>query len=85
MKDKYKNNTCRWMRKTDLKGCTEALICSAQELSIRTNYVKCNLDKTAELPLCRMCGTRNETLSHIVSECGIIAQRHDSLGRYVCW
>ena len=37
-----------------------------------------------------MCGTRNETISHIVSECGRLAQkgykrRHDSVGRYVPW
>ena len=37
-----------------------------------------------------MCGTRNETISHIVSECGKLAQkeykrRHDSVGRYVHW
>ena len=76
------------MRKSDLKGCTEALICSAQEQSIRTNYIKYNIDKTAESPLCRMYGTRNETISHIVRECGKLAQkdhkrRHDSVGRYV--
>ena len=45
---------------------------------------------TGELPLCRMCGTSNETISHIVSEWGKLAQkeykrRHDSLGRYVYW
>ena len=33
-KDKDKNSTWRWMRKNDLKGCTEALVCSAQEQSI---------------------------------------------------
>ena len=32
--DKGKNNTWRWMRKNDLKGCTEPLICSALEQSI---------------------------------------------------
>ena len=88
MKDNDGNNTWRWMRKSDLKGCTKALICSAQEQSIRTNYIKYIIDKTALSPLCRMCGTRNETISHIVSECGKLAQkeykwRHDSVGRYV--
>ena len=86
MEDKDKN-TCRWMRKSNLKGCTEALICSAQEQSIQTNYNKYNIDKTAESPLCRMCGTRNETISNIVSECGRLAQkeykrRHDK--EHVC-
>ena len=42
MEDKDKN-TWRRMRKSDLKGCTEALICSAQEQSIRTNYIKYNI------------------------------------------
>ena len=89
MEDKDKH-TSRWMRKSDLKGCTTALICSAQEQFIRTNYIKYNIDKTAESPLCRMCGTRNETISHIVSECGKLAQkeykwRHDSVGRYLHW
>ena len=82
--------TQRWMRKSDLKGWAEALICSAQELSIWINYIKYNIDKTAESALCRMCGTRNETIPHIVSECGKLAQkeykrRHDSVGRYVHW
>ena len=87
MEDKGKNNTLRWMRKSDLKGCTKALICSAQEQSIRTNYIKHNTDKTGESPLCGNCGTRNET---IVSECGKLSQkeykrRYDSVGRYVHW
>ena len=91
MEDKDKNNTWRWMRKSDMKGCTKTLICSAQEQSIRTNYIKYNIDKTIESsPLCRICGTRNETISHIVSECGKLAQnqykrRHDSVGRHVHW
>ena len=57
---------------------------------IQTNYIIYNIDKTGESPLCRMCGTRNETISHIVSECAKLAQkeykrRYDSLGRYVHW
>ena len=73
------------MELSDLKGCTKGLICSAQEQSIQTNYIKYNIDKTAESPFCRMCGTRNETIFHIVSECGKCAlkeykQRHDSVG-----
>ena len=37
MEDKNKNKTWRWMRKNDLKGCTEAFMCSSHEQSIRTN------------------------------------------------
>ena len=75
MEDKDKNNTWKWMRKSDLKGSTEALICCAQEQSIRANYIKCNIGKTGESPLCRVCGTRYETISHLVSECGKLAQK----------
>ena len=87
---KDKNSTWRWMRKSDLKGCTKALICSAQEQSMRTNYIKYNIDKTGKSPFCRMCGTRSESISHIVSECGKLAQkdykrRHNSVGRYMHW
>ena len=51
------------------------------------NIGKCN---NLKLPLCRMCGTRNETISYIARECGKLAQkeckqRHDSIERYVHW
>ena len=90
MENNNTNNIWRLTRKSDLKGCTEALRYSAQGQSIRTNYIKCNIDKTAESPLCMMCGTRNEIISHIVSECGKLVprkykRRHDSAGRYVHW
>ena len=88
--DKDKNNTWRWLRKSDLKRYTKILICSGQEQSIRTNCIKYNIDKTSESPLCRMCGTRNETVSHIVSEFSKLAQkeykrRHYNVGRHVPW
>ena len=88
LENKDMNNTWRCMRKSYLKGYAEALICSAQKQSIQTNYIKCNIDKTAESPLCRMCRTRNETISHIVSEWSKLAQkeykrRHDIVGRFV--
>ena len=69
------NNPWRRMRKSDVKECIDALICSAQEQSIQTNCIKYNIYKTAESPLCRMCGTRNETISHAVSVCGKLAQK----------
>ena len=61
-----------------------------QEQSIQTNYIKYNINKSGKSTLCRICCTRNETISHIVSECGKLAQknyklRHDSIGRYVHW
>ena len=80
----------QWLAKGDLKGCTEALICSAQEQALRTNYTKFHIDKNADSPLCRMCGEKGETISHLVSECRKLAQReykrrHDNVARYLHW
>ena len=90
IEDKDKSSTWKWLRKSNLKGYTEALICSAQEQAMRTNYVKFHIDKTGESPLCRMCRVENETVSHIVSECKMLAQkeykkRHDNVCRYIHW
>ena len=85
-----KEKTWQWLSKCDLKVGTEALICAAQEQSIRTNYVKYHIDKTAENPLCRLCGQKGESVQHIVSACGKLAQkeykrRHDNVARKIHW
>ena len=90
IEDKDKSNTWKWLMKIHLQGYTEVLICSAQEQPLRTNYVKFNIDKTGELPLYRMCRVKNETISHIVSDCNMSAQkeykkRHGSVCRYIHW
>ena len=35
------------MIKSNLQGCTKDLTSSAQEQSIGSNYIKCNIDKTS--------------------------------------
>ena len=74
IEDKDKRNTWKWLWKSNLKGCTEGLIYSAQKQALRTNYVEFYIDKTGELPLCRMCRVENEAVSHIVSEYKMLAQ-----------
>ena len=49
------------MRKSDLKGCTKPLVRTAHEQSIQNKHIKCNIYKTSELPLSRMCCTKIET------------------------
>ena len=88
--DVNKKNTWKWLSKCDLKVGTESLICAAQEQAIRTNYVKYHIDKTAESPLCRLCGKAGESIQHIVSACGKLAQkeykrRHDNVARKIHW
>ena len=50
MEGKDKANIWRWLQKSDLKGPTEALICSAQEQALRTNYIKFEIDKAIDSP-----------------------------------
>ena len=90
MDGKDLQNSWKWLRSSGLKGCTEALICSAQEQALRTNNIKHFVDKSQDSPLCRMCNQRNETVSHIVSECTVLAQkeylkRHNNVCQYVHW
>ena len=62
----------------------------AQEQALRTNYTKFYIDRRSESPICRMCGEKAETISHLVSECSKLAQReykrrHDNVARYIHW
>ena len=84
------DKTWRWMQKGDLTGCAEALICSAQEQALRTNYIKFHIDKNVESPMCRMRGEKGKSVNHLTSECSKLAQReykrrHDNVARYVHW
>ena len=58
-------NTWEWLRKSNLKGCTEALFCSAQEQALRMKNVKFHRDKAGESPIYRMCRVENETVSPV--------------------
>ena len=49
-------------------------MCSAQEQALRTSYRRFHIDHTAESTLYRMCGSKGETVAHVVSECGKLAQ-----------
>lgn len=60
--DKDKINTWKWLSKSNMKEGTEVLICSAQEQALRMNYVKFDIDKTAESLLCRICRVKNKTV-----------------------
>ena len=85
-----KNKTWDWLIRSDLKVEKEALLCAAQEQAIRTNYVKHHIDRSIENPLCRMCGKREESVQHILSECEKLAQkeykrRHDNVAKRIHW
>ena len=63
---------------------------AAQNSAIRTNHIKARIDKTQQNSKCRLCGDRDETINHIISECSKLAQkdykaRHDLVGKVINW
>ena len=63
---------------------------AAQNSAIRTNNIKARIDKTQQNSKCRLCGDRDETINHIISECSKLAQkeykmRHDWVGKVIHW
>ena len=55
---------------------------ATQNSAIRTNHIKARIDKTQQNSKYRLCGDRDETINHIISECSKLAQkeykaRHD--------
>ena len=82
--------TWTWLRKENLKRETESLLMTAQDNAIRTNHIKVRIDKTHQNSKCRLCGDRDETINHIISECGKLAQeeyktRLDWVGKVIHW
>ena len=80
--------TWTWLRKGNLKRETESLLIAAQDTAIRTNHIKAWKDKTQQNSKCRLCGDRDETINHIISECSKLAQkeykaRHDWVGKVI--
>ena len=63
---------------------------AAQNSAIRTNHIKARIDKTQQNSKCTLCGYREETIDHIISECSKLAQkqykaRHDWVGKVINW
>ena len=79
-----------WLRKGNFKRETESLLIAARNSAIRTNHIKARIDKTQQNIKCRLCGDRDETINHIISECSKLAQkeykaRHDWVGKVIHW
>ena len=77
-------------KKRNLDRETESLLIAAQNNAIRTNDIKTRIDKTQQNSKCRLCGNRDETTNHIISECRKLAQkeyksRHDWVGKVIDW
>ena len=84
------DKTWIWLRKGNFKRETESHLIAAQDNAIRTNHIKARIDKTQQKSKCRLCGDRDETINHIISECSKLAQReykarNDWVGKVIHW
>ena len=81
--------TLTWLRKGNLKRETKSLLIAAQDNAIRTNHIKARIHKMQQHRKCRLCGDRDETINHIISECSKLAQeykaRQDWVGKVIDW
>ena len=82
------DKTWTWLRKGNFKRETESLLIAAQDSAIRTNHIKARIDKPQQNSKCRLCGNRDETINHIISECSKLVQReykarHDWVGKVI--
>ena len=64
-----------WLRKGNLQKETKSLPIAAQNNAIITKCVKTKIDKMQQNSKCRLCGDRNKTINHLISECSKLAQK----------
>ena len=78
------------LRKGNLKRESESPLIAAQNNTMRTNHIKARIDKAQQNSRCRLCGDRDETVNHIISECRKLAQKEyktwqDWVGKVIHW
>ena len=67
--------TWHWIRKGYLKKETECLVFAAQEQVLRTNWIRKNIDDQEVSEIHRMCGERDESVTHLIAECKKLDQK----------
>ena len=83
--------TWEWIKRGKLKKESEGFLMAAQDQALRTNSVKKRIDNQNVSPTSRMCGMKEETVSHILAECTALAQkqyklwRHDRVAQVIHW
>ena len=79
-----------WLSNSNLRFETESLICAAQEQSLATKHVQAKIWKTGTSGKCRLCKEQDETISHIISGCKMLAatkylHQHNQIATYLHW
>ena len=77
-----------WIWKGYLKKETEGLIFAAQEQTLRTNWIRKNVDGQEISEKCKTYGERDESVTHLIAECKKLAQkeykqRHENIAKIV--
>ena len=66
------------------------LLIAEQNNAIRINHINTRIDKTQQNSKSWLCGDKEETINHIISECSKLAQkeyktRHDWVDKVINW
>ena len=90
VKDVADGRSWQWLRGGYLAKSTEAYLFAAQEQALRTRFKRNRIEHEDVDPLCRVCRKQVESVAHLASACGGLAQkeykrRHDRMGLRVYW
>ena len=82
--------SCEWVKSGYVNKSTEGFLFAAQEQALHTNWLKARIGGKGVDLKCRKCGEQAETVAHLASGCGELAQleykkRHDRMGLRVYW
>lgn len=88
--DEMNISSWRWLKTGYMKKETEGFLMAAQDQALPTRNYKVTIMKQVGTKKCRMCGERDETVMHILSECSKLAQteykkRHDKVATLIHW
>ena len=85
------NKSWDWLKKGYLKKETESTIIAAQDQALCTRNMNKTVYEENVDSICRVCGSADETVTHIVAECQKLAQkeykqvRHDNVANVIHW
>ena len=85
------NKSWDWLKKGHLTKETESTIIAAQDHALCTRIMRKMVYGENVDSACRVCGSADETLAHIVAECQKLAQkeykqvRHDNVAKVIHW
>ena len=79
-----------WRRGNSRRSWDRRIVNSSPGLALQTNAIKAKIDKQAVSSKYRLCKSTEESVSHIVCECSVLAPRehkgrHDGVTKAVHW